>query len=512
MSYMINPFRFGNVWAGEAGGNCQNPNVVFEDLVVMPAKVGLGGNWVGPWLSCKSVTHSLASDDDLTIHVNCQSRLSGIENQEANPPLVYGGYSCQGGSNFLNDNLLDGMNFTVADLTWGQGIHDHGAYGINLYAADSVNAEATEWPFVVGEDKYWIIRVIAFDSSGCESPAWQWIGPRCSTVPIHVNVSAYWARQPNTGNNRGVIGSCTTPEASYTDLALTQSTTSGCFRKPILTATSVSHSLSSDADLGFWINCKLGTDSTSTFGEATCASGSDLVAGKLFPYADLQSGIDLLAFDSINAAAQDADDGTAVGWDVRCTAVDLSDCPTIACADSGGYIQNLSLTESATYDGPELYVDGLSGTFPQFRTHNSVTTSFATGSSYDYVLRVGGNLEYFADSSSLGDDSFGATDFKIEIQYDTSCDTSGGCGSYSWTNGIDNDTFLAAGTGGGGYEQTFDVAEADCWNEEYLFVRYRIVAAGACGNADGIGDWTTSTLGEVDVVGGGADCELGGGP
>jgi hypothetical protein len=301
---------------------------------------------------------------------------------------------------------------------------------------------------------------------------------------------------------------CTTPEASYTGLAISQATTSGCYRKPILTASSVSHSLSGDTNLRFWVNCKLGNDSSSTFGAAACSSGSDLVAGKLFTYSQLQAGIDLLASDSTNAAAQDASDDIAIGWDVRCTAVDISDCSTSICADTGDDIQNLSQYESLPYSGPAAYTG--SGTFPQFRTFNSVTTSSATGSSYDYVLQVMANVEYFADSSSSGDDSFGSTAFKIEIQYDTSCDTSGGCGSYSWTNGADNDTALAAGDGGVGNEQTFDVVEADCWNEDYIFVRYRIVAQGSCGTSLA-GSWTTASLGEFDVSAAGVECGGGGG-
>ena len=291
-------------------------------------------------------------------------------------------------------------------------------------------------------------------------------------------------------------GGCTIPAASYTGLAISQATTSGCYRKPILTATSVSHSLADDTNLRFWVNCKLGNDTSSTFGAAACSSGSDLVAGKLFTYSQLQAGIDLLASDSTNAAAQDASDDIAIGWDVRCTAVDISDCSTSICADTGSNIQNLTQYESFSYNGPAAYTG--SGTFPQFRTYDSVTTLMDTGSSADYVIQIMANAEYFTDSSSMGDDSFGSTAFKIEIQYDTSCDTSGGCGSYSWTNGIDNDTFLAAGSGGVGYEQTFDVVEADCWDEDYIFVRYRIVAQGSCGTSLA-GAWTDGYLGEADI-------------
>jgi len=299
-------------------------------------------------------------------------------------------------------------------------------------------------------------------------------------------------------------GSCTTPAASYTGLAISQATTSGCYRKPILTASSVSHSLGSDTNLRFWVNCKLGDDTSSTFGAAACSSGSDLVAGKLFTYSQLQSGIDLLASDSTNAAAQDASEDIAIGWDVRCTAVDISDCSTSICADTGGNIQNLSQYESVSYNGPALYTDG-SGTFPQFETSDSATTMIDTGSSADYKITLLANVLYYSDSSSMGEDSYGATAFKIEIQYDTSCDTSGGCGSYSWTNGIDNDTFLAAGDGGPYNEQSFDVVEEDCWDGDYIFVRHRIVAQGSCGTSLA-GEWTDGYLGEVDVVAGGADC------
>ena len=302
-------------------------------------------------------------------------------------------------------------------------------------------------------------------------------------------------------------GGCTTPAASYTGLAISQLTTSGCYRKPILTATSVSHSLADDTNLRFWVNCKLGNDTTSTFGAAACSSGSDLVAGKLFTYSALQAGIDLQASDSTNAAAQDASDDVAIGWDVQCTAVDISDCSTSICADTGSNIRSISAIEGVSYNGPAAYTG--SGTFPQFETMELTATMVDTGSSYAYVITLMGNVNLYDDASSLGDDSFGSTAFKIEIQYDTSCNTSGGCGSYSWTNGIDNDTFLAAGDGGASNEQTFNVVEADCWSEDYIFVRYRIIAQGSCGTSLA-GAWTTAYLGEVDILANGADCGMGG--
>lgn len=439
------------------------------------------GNFVKPILTAASVSHALASDSDVTLHINCY----GHQHPDGSTGAGDGhtGYSRAGGGNFLDSDLYHGMNFTVAELL----------AGIDLNAEDSVNAPAYDASPISGSLPYhgsWILRVIAFNNTGVA------MGVGCFTQVQP------WSEGPT------LPASCTTPEASYTDLAISQLTTTGCYRKPILTATSVSHSIGSDTNLRFWVNCKLGNDTSSTFGAAACSSGGNLVAGKLFTYSQLQAGIDLLASDSTNAAAQEVGDGSPVGWDVRVTAVDISACSTSICADTGGDIQNLSQDESFPYGGPALYTG--SGTFPQFQTFDSVTTSAGMGSSSTYVLQVGANVEYFADSSSLGDDTFGSTAFKIEIQYDTSCDTSGGCGSYSWTNGIDNDTFLAAGTGGAGYEQTFDVVEADCWNEDYLFVRYRIVSQSTCG-ASLAGQWTTSSLGEFDVSSAGAQCG-GGGP
>lgn len=300
---------------------------------------------------------------------------------------------------------------------------------------------------------------------------------------------------------------CTTPEASYTALAITQATTTGCYRKPILTATSVSHSIGSDTNLRFWINCKIGNDSVSTFGAAACSSGSDLVAGKLFTYSQLQAGIDLLGFDSTNAAAQDASDDIAIGWDVRVTAVDISDCSTSICADTGDDIQNLSQYESFPYNGPALYTDG-SGTFPQFANGPSGGVTVGSGSIETYAIELNQSVLYYSDGSSMGDDSFGSTAFKIFLQYDTSCDTSGGCGSYSWQDADDNDTFFAAGDGGAGNEQTFVITEAECWDEDYIFVRFRVEAQGACGTgADG--GWSSAI--ELDVSSAGAQC-MGGGP
>ena len=310
------------------------------------------------------------------------------------------------------------------------------------------------------------------------------------------------------GDAGGGGGGCTAPNASYTGLAVTQETTTGCYRKPIIGVTSVSHSLADDTNLRFWVNCKLGSDSTSIFGGAACSSGSDLVAGKLFTLSQLQTGIDLLAADSTNAAALDASDGIYIGWQIQVTAVDIADCPTSICADTSSYIQTLNPIESIPYDGPALYTG--TGSFPQFKTHTSVTTLSSTGTSYAYVLQVMANVEYYANSSSMGDDTFGSTAFKIEIQYDTTCNTSGGCGSYSWTDALDDDSFLAAGTGGAGYEQTFDVAEADCWSEDYIFVRYRIIAQGSCGTSLA-GAWTTATDGAFDVSGAGVQCSGGGG-
>ena len=300
-------------------------------------------------------------------------------------------------------------------------------------------------------------------------------------------------------------GSCSTPNASYTGLAVNLTITTGCYQKPILIATAVSHSLSSDADLKVWVNCKLGNDTSSVFGSAACSDTSNtLVQGKLYTKAQLLAGIDLLAADSTNAAAQDGSDDIAIGWIVHVTACDISDCSTSICADSSPETI-LKYEGDFTHDGPSLYTNG-SGTFPQFETYDSITVITDTGTTYDNVIQVMANVLYYADSSSMGDDSFGATAFKIEIQYDTSCNTSGGsCGSYSWTNGIDNDTYLAAGDGGVGNEQTFDVVEADCWNEDYIYVRYRIVAQGSCGTSLA-GAWTDTYLGEFDVSAEGVQC------
>jgi hypothetical protein len=315
-----------------------------------------------------------------------------------------------------------------------------------------------------------------------------------------------------TEEGGGGGGSCSTPNASYTGLAINQSTITwpvslACYRSPILIATAVSHSLSSDTNLRFWVNCKLGNDTSSTFGAAACSdTGNTLVQGKLYTKAQLLAGIDLLAADSVNAAAQDASDDIAIGWEIYIAAVDISSCSSSICTDSP---TTISAIESFPYNGPSLYTDG-SGTFPQFETLESATTMSDTGSTYDNVIQVMANVSYYTDSMSMGDDSFSAGAFKVEIQYDTSCDTSGGCSSYTWIDGIDNDTSLAAGDGGSGYEQTFDVVEADCWNEDYIFIRVRIVAQGSCGTTLA-GAWTQGYLGEFDVFGGTVDCSGGGG-
>jgi hypothetical protein len=304
-------------------------------------------------------------------------------------------------------------------------------------------------------------------------------------------------------------GACTTPAASYTGLAISQQSitwpvSQACYRKPILTATSVSHSLADDTNLRFWVNCKFGDNTSSTFGAAACSSGSDLVAGMLFTYSQLQAGIDLIAFDSVNAAAQDAAGDVVIGWDVRCTAVDISDCSTSICADGG---TNLFQYESIPYDGPALYTDG-SGTYPQFSNGPTGDVLVEDGAVETYALILTQSLLYWEDAYSFGEDSFGATDFKIQIQYDTGCDTSGGCGSYNWTNADDNNNYFDEGSGGAGSEQGFTVTEAECWDQDYIFVRYRVVAVGTCNNVQA--DAWSSAI-EVDLMSAGGQCN-GGGP
>ena len=299
-------------------------------------------------------------------------------------------------------------------------------------------------------------------------------------------------------------GGCTAPNASFTGLAVTQLTTYGCYRKPILGVTSVSHSLADDTNLRFWVNCKLGNDSTSTFGAAACSSGGDLVAGKLFTYSQLQSGIDLLASDSTNAAAQDASDDIAIGWTIQVTAVDIADCPTSICADTSSYIQTLNPIESIPYDGPTVYTG--TGTFPQFDSTGLASVTIGTGASYDNKINLEAALNHYANSASFGSDSFGATSYKIYIQHDTSCNTAGGCGSYSWTDSDDNGAYFAAGTGGTG--QNFTVTEADCWDEDYIFVRFKIEAQGSCGTA--LADSWSGTY-ELNVSLEGVQCSGGGG-
>jgi hypothetical protein len=225
----------------------------------------------------------------------------------------------------------------------------------------------------------------------------------------------------------------------------------------------------------------------------------------MFTKAQLLAGINLVSVDPVNAACQDASDDTTIGWGVTIAACDISDCPTSISADSPP--SGLSKIEYYTYDGPALYTDG-SGTFPQFQNGPAAGVSADMGNISNYVLQLSQSLNYYADSSSMGDDSFGADKFKIQIQYDTSCNTSGGsCGSYSWTNAIDYDAYFAAGDGGAGNEQVFDIVEADCWNEDYIYVRWRVIAVGSCNTAIG-DDWATPS--EVDVASLGVQCN--GGP
>jgi hypothetical protein len=300
-------------------------------------------------------------------------------------------------------------------------------------------------------------------------------------------------------------GGCTAPAAVYTGLAITQTTTSGCYRKPILTATSVSHSLADDTNLRFWVNCRLANTST-TFGAPACSSGSDLVAGKLFTYSQLQSGIDLLASDSTNAAAQDASDDIAVGWSVEVTACDISDCATSICADS--LAQSLGAIETFPYNGAAVY-DG--STFPAFNVDSGITLSATSGVGSLYAIQADVMPWYWSTSSSSGYDSLSGLTMTVELQYDLSCDTSGGCASYSWVDADDNGASITVSNGG--TSQTFIVAEADCWSEDYIFVRARLKLEGSCGTTATSG-WTTvgPAAGELETSWEGIKCFGGGGP
>jgi hypothetical protein len=287
-------------------------------------------------------------------------------------------------------------------------------------------------------------------------------------------------------------GGCTTPAAVYTGLAITQTTTSGCYRKPILTATSVSHSLADDTNLRFWVNCRLANTST-TFGAPACSSGSDLVAGKLFTYSQLQSGIDLLASDSTNAAAQDTSDDIAVGWDIGVTACDISDCATSICADA--LAQTLSATESFPYNGPSVY-DSMSPVYPAFNT-GTVFGGIRTGSgSTDYETYVSCTvMDYPSSSYSMGGGTYGSGEYKLHVQYDNTCD-SYFCSSPTWIDADETDVTLGAGTGGMMMMGTATVhtviaEEADCWDVTYIAIRARIEAVGSCGTSV-MGDWSAT--------------------
>ena len=325
---------------------------------------------------------------------------------------------------------------------------------------------------------------------------------------------------------------CTDPEAVFTGIAVTFEITSGNFVKPILKAASVSHALASDSDLTIHVNCYgnqhpdgfTGADDSNTgyscSNHQSAANGTlgiDLWHGMNFTVAELLAGIDLNAEDSVNAPAYDSSPVSQSlpyrgFWTMRIIAFDSSLClsgSAYACFTVPPMSPDGGDTFYPTMPScHSLYTDG-SGTFPQFNTSNSGTVTTATGTTYDNVIQVMANVDYYTDSLSMGDDSFSATAFKIEIQYDTSCNSYGGCGSYSWANGIDNDTYLAAGDGGATNEQTFNVVEADCWNEDYIFVRYRIVAQSSCSGGTINGDWTAGYLGEFDVGGGGVQCMSG---
>ena len=301
-------------------------------------------------------------------------------------------------------------------------------------------------------------------------------------------------------------GGCTTPAAVYTGLAITQETTSGCYRKPILTATSVSHSLASDTNLRFWVNCKLTNDTLSTFGAPACSSGSDLVAGMLFTYSQLQAGINLLGYDSTNAAAQDSSDDIAVGWSVEVTACDISDCATSICSDS--LAQTLSAIETFPYNGAAVY-DG--STYPAFNVDSSIQLWVDSGASVNYAIKADVVPYYYANSLSGGSDSLSGLTMTVELQYDLSCDTSSGCASYSWVDADDNGASITVSNGG--TSQTFTVAEADCWDEDYIFVRARLKVEGSCGTTATSG-WTTvgPAAGELETSWEGIKCFGGGGP
>jgi hypothetical protein len=301
-------------------------------------------------------------------------------------------------------------------------------------------------------------------------------------------------------------GGCTTPAAVYSGLAITQQTTSFCYRKPILTATSVSHSLADDTNLRFWVNCKLTSDTLSTFGAPACSSGSDLVAGMLFTYAQLQAGINLLYYDSTNAAAQDASDDIAVGWHIEVTACSILDCATSICADSPA--QTLGAIETFPYDGAAVY-DG--STYPSFLDSSMMFGVIPSAGTYDYELTIDASIHYYADSSSSGDDAISANSFKVHFQYDLSCDDLMGCSSYTWIDGDESDSFLPAGDTGPSNYTTFIMDERDCWDVDYIWMRYRVEAIGSCGTSL-FTDWSMPSYESVTSAGSTARCNSGNPP
>jgi len=320
---------------------------------------------------------------------------------------------------------------------------------------------------------------------------------------------------------------CDFPNAIFTNLRIINENTTDCFFKPILKADAVTHSLGSDDDVTFHVNCcmTLPGGGSLPMGGYSCDGGGNfsndsLQYGMNFTLAQLLKGIDLNSYDNVNAAEVEQTSGTIAAWLVRvivfnsyCCDIFPSWCDQGPCYDSeqnnsrpishlGGYIL-------ANEAGTNLYTNG-TGTFPQFTTFNSVATLtyLPTG---DKVIQLKANVLYYLNSLSSGNDPFDDGKFKIEIQYDTSCNTTGGCGyigNYAWQDGIDNDTSLYAGIGGAGNEQTFDVVAADCWNEDYIFVRYRIVSRGCVDGTPTVinGPWTDAFLGEIDVLAATVQC------
>lgn len=311
-----------------------------------------------------------------------------------------------------------------------------------------------------------------------------------------------------TEEGGGGGGSCSTPNASYTGLAINQSTTTGCYRKPTLIATAVSHSLSSDTNLRFWVNCKLSDDTSSVFGSPACSdTGNDLVDGMLFTKTQLLAGISLLGYDSTNAAAQDASDDICTGWTINIAAVDIENCSTSICADSA---TSINACESVTYDGPVVYTYP-SPSFPSFSNSSSLVSVQESTGSYDYELRIVAAMNYYVDSSSMGDDAISANSFKIHFQYDLTCDSSMPlCSSYTWIDGDETDSFLPAGDTGFMNGTTFIIDEADCWDVDYIAVRYRVEAMGSCGTSI-FSDWIYPIVG-VSVSSSYAGARCNGGP